>query len=236
MDFNKTKKEIELNGYIKVIFEPSQGRENRFEKRDLPGILSRSVVSIRGWSYPMLPTHSPQDNSFAKPYNISNGVEFYSNFPDKKEVGRLYLSGQFVSEISLYEDYVEMALGKEIPKGKYVDFVSLIYKVTEILFFIKELIEFSNIEGGRLYISYNNTKNRNIEPIFSQMMFSFNNRYLCRINEIESKVSFTKDEIIADSKIISRKVIKELLADFGLEDIVDQTIETHQENLINGRM
>lgn len=235
MNFDQTKKEVEQTGYIKIIFEPANGKDGRFEKKEIQELLDKSTVSLRGWSFPMMSKYNSPDKTFCVPYNIENGKEFYSNFDDRKEVGRFYSSGQFVYEFSLLEDYRNTFNGKEFTKGEYLDFLSTIYKITEIVLFIKKLIENSDIEGGRLEIGIHGVKNRKLEPIFSHQIFGFHDAYVSMVEKATAFSIFTREQILENSESISRKMIVKIFEDFNCNDISESVIETHQDNLINRR-
>jgi len=234
MDFKFTKKQIEEKGFVKLIFEPLNGGPEKFSKKDIIAILHKTVVRVRGWSFPMIPPHNAEDKTFCLPYNVDNAVEFYSNFHDRKEVDRFYTSGQFVCAFALYEDYIGSVNGKDIPEGKFVDFLSMVYKVTEMVYFVKRVIENSDIEGGRLIVSYNNVLDRKLEPIFSPMIFNFH-YYSSKMNVVQSEINFSREEILLDHKKLSRKIIMDLFEGFNWNDAQESMIETHQDNLMSGR-
>ena len=221
-------------GNIKVVFEPSTYNENRIQKRNLQEILEKSVVSLRGWSFPHVPK---QDNDGSKrPYSIGNGIEFYTYWEKFIEIFRLYQSGQFLAKFALYEDTIGELNGKKLESGKYLDFLSTIYKITEIVLFINNLIENTDIEGGSLTIEINKTRDRELEAIFSQNIFSFHAGYICRMGQVPLNESFSKEKIAADPLEISRNLIKRIFDDFNWKDYSEQMIKTHQENLLNRRI
>lgn len=234
MNTQDIKRELQNVGTIKVIFEPSSFHENTILKKDIPDILEKTVVSLRGWSFPHIPR---QDTHTSKrPYSIGNGFEFYTHWDKFTELFRLYQSGQFLGRFSLYEDTIGELRGIKLEPGKYLDFLSTIYKTTEIVLFIRNLIENTDIEGGTLSLEISKTKNRELESIFNQNILSFNAGYICRIDKVVVKESFSKEKIIADPFLISRELIKGIFDDFNWRNYSDQMIKTHQENLLNRRI
>ena len=115
-------------GNIKVIFEPKIYNETLMPKKELQDILEKSKVSLRGWSFPHIPTEDREDGK--RPYSLGNGVEFYTSWQGIIEVSRFYQSGQFLSKFALREDTLGELYGKPLEVGKYLDFLGLIYKVT----------------------------------------------------------------------------------------------------------
>ena len=231
MEIEDIKKKINGIGNISVIFEPTIYNENRIQKKDLHAVLEKTQVSLRGRSFPHIPREDRDENR--RPYSVGNGVEFYTIWQDITEIFRFYQSGQFLARFTLCEDTISELYGKKIEKGQYLDFLVLIYKITEITLFIRNLIENTDIEGGKLTIEIHKTKNRELESIFSQNIFSFNAGYICRINEIIISREFNRDKILSEYLEISREFIKSIFDDFNWRSYSEQMIQTHQENLLN---
>lgn len=122
------------------------------------------------------------------------------------------------------EDTLGEVYGKKIEAGKYIDFLGLIYKITEITLFIKNLIENTEIEGGTLTIEIHNTRNRELESLFSQNIFSFNAGYICRIEEITTFREFDREKIMTSPLEVSRELIKDIFDDFNWKNYSDQMI------------
>jgi hypothetical protein len=120
--------------------------------------------------------------------------------------------------------------------GEYLDFLSLIYKITEVVLFIKNVIENTNIEGGVLTIEINKTKDRELESIFSSRIISFNAGYICRIEKIETVIEFEREKIINENLEISMALIKNIFDDFNWKNYSEKMIRNHQENLLNRRI
>jgi hypothetical protein len=234
MTIEDIKKKIDSIGNMKVIFEPTIYSENRIQKKDLQDVLEKTQVSMRGWSFPHIPREDRDDGK--RPYSIGNGVEFYTSWQDMTEIFRLYQSGQFLAKFALREDTLGEVYGKKLEVGKYLDFLGFIYKVTEIVSFIKNLIDNTDIEGGRLTIEINKVMDRELESIFSQNIFSFNAGYICRMDKISITREFNKEKISNEPLEISREFIKAVFDDFNWRNYSDQMIQTHQANLLNRRI
>ena len=234
MDIKEVKKTIDSMGNIKVIFEPNIYDGNLISKKKLSEILRKSQVSLRGWNFPHIPTQD-QDGT-KKPYSIGNGVEFYTAWEKFYEVFRFYQSGQFLAKFALYEDTIGDINGEEIKVGKYLDFLSVIYRFTEIVLFIKNIIENIDIKSGVLTIEINKTKGRELEALFSNGIFRFHGGYICQIDKVIVEKDFQKEEIFLDPLSIGFELIKEVFEDFNWNDYSEQMIKTHQKNLVNRRI
>lgn len=234
MNIEDIKKKLDAVGNIKVIFEPSFYKDGLIKKKDLQEVLQKTAVSLRGWSFPHIPQQDKDGSK--KPYSIGNGVEFYTSWDKFIEIFRLYQSGQFLGKFALYEDTIGELRGNKLEPGKYLDFLSTIYKMTEIVLFIKNLIENTGIEGGNLTIEINKTRDRELESIFSQNIFSFNAGYICGMEQVVVRANFKKEQIMVDPLKISRELTKGIFDDFNWRNYSDQMIETHQENLLNRRI
>jgi hypothetical protein len=235
MGINEITNKIESAGYITVIFEPAFYDKNLFKKNELKAILEKSQVSLRGWNFPHIPIRNGED-SYA-PYSIGDGIEFFTDWGNRvTEIFRFYQSGQFLAKIALLEDTIGEDFGSGLKKGKSLDFLRLIYEITEIVLFIKNLIENAPIEGGKLIIELNKTKDRELGSFFRPDLYVPWDQYFCRIDNIRAEQSFDRTQILTGSTEISREIIKSIFNDFNWTNYSDSMIKTHQENLLNRRI
>lgn len=234
MNIEEIRGKLNSMGNIKVIFEPKIYNETLIPKKELQNILEKSKVSLRGWSFPHIPIEDREDGK--RPYSLGNGVEFYTSWQGIIETSRFYQSGQFISKFALREDTLGELYGRPLEAGKYLDFLGLIYKITEITLFVKNLIENANIEEGNLIIEINNTRDRELESIFSQTILSFNGGYICRMNKVTVPCKIDKEKIMTNHLEVSREIIKSIFDDFNWKNYSEQMIQIHQENLINRRI
>lgn len=232
MNIEEIKKEIDQVGHVSVIFEPSSYNSTLIHKGLLLEVLEKSAVSLRGWDFPHIPR---EDSAYCRrPYSIGNGLEFYTSWNNiQKEIFRLYQSGQFLAKFILYEDTIEKVHGNILEPGKYLDFLSLIYRSTEIILFIKNLMVNSNIDNGKIIITINRTQDRELDSIFSDRIPSFYSSYICRINQIVVSRSFSREEIVDNFLDIARELIGDIFNDFNWTNYSGDMIRNHQENLIN---
>jgi len=234
MNADETKKKIDSVGNIRIIFEPSIYQENLLPKENLKGILEKSRVSLRGWDFPHIPINV--NDNMKPPYSIGNGYEFYTNFQEITEIFRFYQSGQFIGRIQMREDAIDKALGKTIEPGKYLDFLNTVYLITEITLFIKNLMENTDIFEGKLIIEIDKTKGRELQPIFSSNILPFFARYICETEKVQAEVGFDKQKISTDPLAVARILLKNIFLDFNWDSYSEQTITTHQENLLNRKI
>ncbi len=233
MDIKEVKKTIDSIGNIKVIFEPNIYNGNLIPKKNLNEILRTSQVSLRGWNFPHIPIQDSDETK--RPYSIGNAIEFYTAQEKFYEVFRFYQSGQFLAKFALYEDTIGNINGVKIEVGKYLDFLSVIYRFTEIVLFIKNIIENIDIKGGVLTIEINKTEGRELEALFSNRIFRFNSEYICHIDKIIARKDFEKEEISLNPLLVGFELIKNVFEDFNWNNYSEQMIRTHQENLVNRR-
>ena len=235
MTIEEIKGKIDSLGNIRIIFEPSIYDENLIPKKELQNILEKSKVSLRGWDFPHIPIENKEGAK--RPYFVvGNGIEFYDYWGGIMEIFRFYQSGQFLGKFVLYEDTIGRANNQELKVGEYLDFLSLIYRITEISVFIKNLLEITTIEGGTLTIEINNVKGRKLDSIFSHNILPFFDSYISGMPKITAFRKFTKEQILNDPLQISRELLGDIFTDFNWTNYSEQMIKTHQENLINRRI
>ncbi len=233
MNRDKIKQIITERGNVRVIFEPSIYDAKKIPKGELVEILNKAQVSLRGWNFPHIPS-SDQENS-KRPYSTGDGIEFFTYWDKFAELFRLYQSGQFIGMFALYEDTIGQVYGKNIEPGKYLDFISTVYRMTEIVIFIRNLMEGTGVDEGELTIEINGTNNRELEVIFSQNIFPLNSNYICHLDKVVAQVSIKKDDIVTNYLEMARGLLKSVFEDFNWTNYSDQTIKTHQENFLNRR-
>lgn len=235
--YNNIKNKIKEKGYIKITFEPADSNSERLSFDDISTTLDTNLVRLRGWSYPMIPPYDRAEGEiFKRPYNVGSGKAYYSDFEDRKEVGVLFKSGQFISMVSIIEDYMPEYRGKDMTKIKYFDFLSLIYKITEIILFIKKYTESRGINGGNLKIELGNMNKRLLDSIFSFNIFPFSAKYESMIETIAVDRKISREEILSDDLKVSRSIIIEIFQSFNWDNPSESMIETHQNNLMTGRI
>lgn len=234
MDAQDIQNKLESVGHIKVVFEPDIYLEDRIPKRRLEDVLNEAAVSLRGWNYPHIPIQDKETSK--RPYSIGSAVEFYTHWDKFIEIFRLYQSGQFLAKTSLFEDTLGQLRGKDLPPGKYLDFLGLIYRITEINLFISNLITATDIQGGRLFITISKTRDRELESIFDNNIMSFMGGYVCRMNEVEVQENFDREKILNQPLIVAREIIKKIFEDFNWKNYSETMIQTHQENFVNRRI
>jgi hypothetical protein len=234
MDIEDVKKKIDSMGNMRVIFEPTVFKSDRIHKKQLLEILEKSQVSLRGWSFPHLPRENRDDTK--RPYSIGNGIESYTDWERETEVFNFFQSGQFIAKFALLEDTLGELYGNELEPGKYLDFLSLIYKVTEICLFIRNLVENTDIEGGKLIIEINKTKNRQLESLFSHQILPLMGDYVCHLDTVSITRNFDRERILFEHTGIAFEFIREIFGDFNWNNYSEKMILTHQENLLTRRI
>lgn len=233
--FENVSKLIDERGFTKISFEPFS-QTNKLTKKELEEKLRISVVSLRGWSFPHIPPHSVDGGKAVPPYKIPDGVEWFSVFGEDIEVDRLYENGIFLCKKTLREDYMNESslLKKDIKQGEYLDFTWVIYDFTEICLFIEKLCKSIGIEGGKLEITIGNSLNRKMENLFNPYMFTLMGDY--ELKGMKDSVVYTEFNISEKTYLeIARDLLLKTFENFNADNILESTIESHQNNLLNKR-
>jgi len=186
-DFQSTLKIIKSRGYWKIHLYPStmdflpiepinKGKE----------IIKNTSVQLRGWDYPHFPKQSFEHQNI---YVSGDKIEAWVDYDYHKEVWRLYNTGQFLHLFSLGEDWLmesHWSSGelKKIPSGTVLSIEWSIFLITEIYYFIKNLIEAGLYKNEIiLEMIIVGTKNREL-TIFDPMRMPFIENYKSASKEI----------------------------------------------------
>ena len=89
---------IKSRGYRSVIVRPGRYKEDRFPMSQLPGILSRTSVRLRGWDFPHLRPENEWDRYQGQLRQSSDWRQFLEHW-------RFSTSGQFAYLGCIYEDW-----------------------------------------------------------------------------------------------------------------------------------
>lgn len=234
MTQEELKQKINSVGNMTVVFEPTIFNKDRIQKKDLLETLEKNQVSLRGWSFPHIPREDRDDSK--RPYSIGAGIEFYIAWQDMWEIFRLYQSGQFLAMFALREDTLGEVYGQQLEVGEYLDFLGFIYRITEVVSFVRNLIEATDIEGGKLTIELHKVKDRELESIFSRNISRFHGGYVCRMDKISVTREFSREKILNDPLNLGMEFITSVFDDFNWRNYSEQMIRTHQENLLSRRI
>ena len=160
------------NGYIQLIVTPDKYNENFInEYSKIIDLISKSSVSMRGWSFPEI----------ERSFNTNKGViQIFDekSFPRIKEGYYAFKSGAFIFERFFTEDL------RENKPDNTLDFLSLMYTITEFLLFIKNYYSnFEELKNIDINVNLFKTKDRSLSNVYSPDYIWKNNK-ICKIENI----------------------------------------------------
>jgi len=158
---------IRKKGYWNVEIRPTVFEEKRIPDLDsCIALIKECQVSLRGWSYPHI------DNTGIS-VGGNDSVQSFCDWPEGGyfEYWRLYQSAQFVHYFTMREDYrlsekkiQEIKHYHSTSSAKFLDIISTLYSVTEVLEFTKRMainnvfnasveikIELGDVQGRELF-------------------------------------------------------------------------------------
>ncbi len=241
-DFSTTLNKLKTRGYWKINFYPKSPNPKVIGKvLDAKEIVKNSAIELRGWDYPHFPTQTRKHQDI---YVAGDKIEAWIDWENYKEVWRIYQSGQFIHLFGLREDWYEK--NSWIPKndpckknkpGSVVSVLGVVYSITEIFAFLRNLAEAGIYEDGAVVeISLQNTKDRSL-IVMDPMRAPLFGDYKCRIGEIElTKKTFEKAEVIDDYLNLALDTMVDLFQQFNWSNIPLAVIEEDQKKLIERRI
>src|SRR5450830_1922361 len=143
-DFKEALAKVKKYGYWRVVVHPTDPpRELIPTLTEARQILTRSAVSLTGWDYPHVPQVQNDSNWI---YPIDDRIEAWTDFQLHNEILRFYNSGLFAHMMAIHEDWYADARWlppdhhfRRIKPGTLIDFLGIIYQVTQMLIFVRNL-------------------------------------------------------------------------------------------------
>lgn len=228
--------EIKKRGFWRVNFRPRTLSQKIEKLGDCLEIITKSKVSLRGWSYP----HVPSFNASHK--EVTPGKDYYEGqiiAGMHLEFWRIYQSTQFIHYCSLWEDWREedtfFGDGKGPEPGTSLCIIGAVYHITEMFEFLRRLVENGLYEEGvRVTIALNNTIGRKLW-IDDRRRAPFITDYTTSAPEIDYQKEFSKEEILLQSKDHAFDCIIHIFDRFGWHQPNVQSIKNDQNALLSGR-
>jgi len=229
---------IKRRGYWRINFQPLIDVQKLSSIRECEEIIEKNTVNLRGWDYPHFPRRKGDDTGLEREENFLQG---WIDWEDRLESWRLYLSGQFIHHIALWEDWPENSkfnaeIHKKIKPLTSLEVIeSVIYQITIMFEFLSR---FGSVgvydEGVFVSVGLFNTKNRKLWFLNPERYF-YTYKYTTEAKKIEFSEKFSKDVIISEPKNLALKVIKNIFDKFGWNPSVEQ-IKNDQDKLLSGRI
>src|SRR5882672_11668860 len=143
--FQTTLQKIRQHGYWQIRFLPSEPLIRDLERQEIREILTKSSISLRGWNYPHIPVHN---NDHEELYLSGDHFEGWIDWNIFKEIFRVYDNGQYFHLFGAYEDWWSENDDlpsdhpyKKVQVGKTLEVVSVVYRITEIFAFLRNLYD-----------------------------------------------------------------------------------------------
>lgn len=224
--FDKVQPELSKFGHWQVCTYPVSYLERRVkDQTEVNTLLNKSLVSLRGWSFP----HIQNNSHHGIKSNFSNGIQSYTDWGGYLESFRAYLSGLFVWNGKFWEETEQLKSGTD---KKLLDFASCIWSITEFSLFLKRFYELvDSVEDIYIKISLYGCNNRTLASTgFGVHLWE---NYTCMQEEpiiVEQIIKLV--ELKASYKEIASKIIKQIFLIFNWNSISDEVIEQWQTKLI----
>jgi len=232
-------KKIKSKGFWEVNIRSDVYKSQRIEKEKIEEIVKNSIVSLRGWSYPVFGLNR------LKPYRISNGIENVFDASDLAEFWRMTQSANFYHLLALREDWREdvdhvSLLGKkEDLKGKkWLGIIGTLYTLTEIFEFTKRLAS-KNIFDEKVIIEIKlHDLNERMLIVDSYNRMPFLDPHIARISEPWNfqQNEFSVVELLSNSAEFAMSSFKDLVFLFGLDNLPIDSLKNDQQKFLQGKI
>lgn len=231
-------KEIKSKGYWKIIIRPSVVKENRIDLKNCEKIVSEAKVRKRGWDYPYVHESNYDPAELGAGYIAHNFYTSMSNREEKKEIWRMYESGQFIHYVGSPEEW-KAAYLDYFQEKKVLNVVVAVYFITEIFLFISNLSKSGVYDNGiTLEIELNGVYDRILAfyPNPSKPFREFDQTYQCKfIGPIRIKKTLKQSQLLSDISEPAMDVIQDLFSKFNWNSSqVKEIFRNDQAELIRG--
>lgn len=152
---------IKSRGHRSVVVRPGQYKESRFRMSELPGILSRTRVSLRGWDFPHLRPENEWDRYQGQLRQSNDWWQYLEHW-------RFSTSGQFAYLGCIYEDWGSregpMQMREHDPHAqRALLYLSHLYRFLEVFEFAARLAAVEGFgESITLRLSYRGIQGRTL--------------------------------------------------------------------------
>lgn len=242
MNAEQTEKVLKERGFWQIRLYPSSHNPNLISpvSRCIEIIKSASIHS-RGWDYPHIATDDgDRQNTFKI---IGDRIESWTNWGMHKEICRFYQNGQFLHYFTVFEDWykddprlADYKIYTRVEIGAQIDPTEIIYRITEIYLFIKNLIN-QEVYSTDLNaeISLHNTNGRQLVTMNPARHLSMS--YICHADKVwVPKRVITMNASESDILKYATDDIQYLFEQFQWTDSSRQLIEDEQQKLIQRKI
>lgn len=234
---------IKSRGYWRIYFSPLVAKTKLEPIGKCREMVEKNSVNLTGWDYPHIPKRTDEHTS------VDVGDSYYQGWIDWEqpyghvEFWRMYQTGQFIHYFGLVEDWcpgkyrsIWERTDREPKPGDVLGVTRMIYFVTNIYQFLSRLT-LDNLydEGVKISLTLNNTKNREL-IVDHQSRLPFTSPRRADIDAIVYEKTYTKKEIIEDTKEITIKAMVHFFERFKWDPPNMEVIKTDYDNLISGKI
>jgi hypothetical protein len=241
-NFSDTLAKVKKYGYWRVVLHPTGApRELIPTLPKARQLLTQSAVSLTGWDYPHVPQSENDRNSI---YSLNDRIEAWTDFDIHKEVLRFYNSGLFAHLMAVREDWYsdDMWLPSDHPlkrlqPGTVMDFLVIIYQVTEMLIFLRNLVQIELYPQGVVFtLELHGTENRELTTFDPRRAF-FGKSYVARGKEIcLPSRTYSALEVLERHLQIAEDYILQIFHRFNWERATSALIQEEQRRLLERRL
>ncbi len=202
-----------------VIAYPTQYKDERIPQLSvLKQLIRESEVHLRGWSFPYVGNR--QETGM-----FNSGFQSYIDWEEKREGFRLYKSGLFVWTRAVAEDLLQGRKGT-------LDFVVVIYSVTEMFAFLKRLYEpFPGVD--QVHVSIRLTGCRGRELVSSELRQPMRPGQRSQDEEIVWEKDFQVVDLRASAEEIARQTVRHIFNVFNWTDVSEDFLMGWQDTLLH---
>jgi len=223
---------IKSHGYWFVVIRPLRFEKERIKSLDeCRALVRENAISLRGWNYP----HYSEE--------IRNGIDYIECATDrqeKKELWRMYQSGQFAHLFACNEDWWRESSWvpehfKRYDPDTILDFVSTLYRITEIYEFASRLAAKNLFRDGlKLTIELRNMKNR--QMITTDPARHLGEGYICTPKALPKTKTISNEEILGKADELALDHVVWVLERFGWYTPSREVLKDIQSGLLERRL
>ena len=235
--FEETRSKIQERGYWWLAMHPTQPTALPRDLATTEKTLRESAVSLTGWDYPHVPLG---DNENGAVYRLDDAVEAWADFHIHKEVLRFHTNGLFVHLLGFREDWYAddpWPTGlQNVKPGTALDFLGVIYQVTQMMIFLRNLVQRGLYPDGVVF-------NLELRGMRNRLLTTFDpGRYLSREYRSHadafklSNQAFSSSQVLEDYLGLATANIQAIFSRFGWDRAANDLIEQAQKKLIDRRL
>ena len=229
-------KKIKSRGHWLINVRPVGYNPSRF--KTLPRCqeaAEKTTVLLRGWDYP----HSPKDGLIPKQDHVEGSVDWDT----RKELWRLYQSGQFIHFLGLREDWFEQAewfepVHPEVKPGQILEPIFTVLTMTEVFEYLSRLASLEERifnEGSEVRIILHGASGRRLD-VLDPRRTPLLGEYRCAINEVHFATTLSEKQLLTENRKRAISATIEIMTRFRWVNPPIAVFEDVQQKLYDKRL